>query len=40
VGFAGRKVGGAVTPRRRKAIESPDAASAVTDPSDAGLGDD
>ncbi len=32
VGSAGRKVGGAVTPRRRKAIEAQDAAAPVEDP--------
>ena len=40
VGSAGRKVGGAVTPRKRKAIEAQDAAASAEDPLDAGLSDD
>ncbi len=40
VGSAGRKVGGAVTPRKRKAIEAQDASASAEDPLDAGLSDD
>ncbi|HYJ50687.1 MAG TPA: hypothetical protein VEX12_12305 [Microbacterium sp.] len=40
VGSAGRRVGDAVTPRRRKAIEGPDAAASVEGSLEDGVGDD
>jgi hypothetical protein len=40
VGSAGRKVGGAVTPRSRKAIEGADATATGDDALDVGLSDD